>query len=1602
MNRLKKGFALLLSVCLVLGMMVPVQAADAGTFTVSVPTSLTVKAGETVTVPVTVSCASGWGSVTASVAYPTDVFDAAQTTGAPSSDWMAYMMSAMQSGAQTQQSVNPNDATAPGLESGWGAASMTFATTQAGGITDSMVVANVVLKAKQDVESGTAALRVSITLAGDGTSNHTPIASTQAQNGSVTITGALPTINTVTLSGNAVEVNGTTGGSVTAAATSAKGTNITSGVTWSVSPDNQGVTISNAGAITVDPKAQADTYTVTAAAKTGSSQGASKTATFTVTRATPAVAAVRIDATPSATIAKPVGSAQAKTVTYTAKVFDQYGDVMNGQNVTWTNTNAPANVTVENNVVTVPADAATGKFTLTATCGSEHDDLNVSVVDIEFTGVDAGVTTKAATYGMTWGDIITVTPSRITAKVGDATVTGTYTVANKDQRPGAGAQTGTVTFTSNDQLYKDIPVVTKSVDVAKKAITVTAENKSRPYGNANPELTWTVKASDLVGSDTKAALTVNLTCAANATTAVGKVDITGTGTADNYAITVTKGTLTITPVKVTAAAGMHATLTLSKAQVAAAADLKALGLAEKVTLSFSDGVADAEVAATYNKDLAAIKSVANSVTAAADRTVEVILTNACFPAYADKAGSTVTMPKTTITITNKYVIPEADITIGDVTATYGETYTPTASVADKPEYAGATFAYAYTDANGKAVAEPKNAGTYTITVTAENDNYKGTKTATLTIEPKPAQAEWLTLIIPEGGYVYDGKAKTPAVEVKDGETVLKAGTDYTVTYEDNVNASVATISGDDTGNEDGNTRAATSPALSGNASGGGSTGVIVGGFDGLVDTSNTVTTDNGTKVTTVTTPAGVTTITTLGLKSWVCVEFKGNYAGTIRKNFAIAPAPLAEVVPTVSGTPKAGSVLSAAAASVIDAPNQLTWKWYVATTTTTGEGDEAVEETTYTEIANATGASYAVVDTDSNKVLAVQATAVEDGNYTGATAYSKTVTVAKTAIRGQVTVTETNKQDGEDGKIEIGDTLTAAATVTPTVDVAYQWYNNGKAIEDATQATYEVQEGDAKLTVTVTPADENYEGSVTSATVEVGKTTLTGTVTLAKTTEGEGDEAKDVIKATITGAPETEDSYTIVWLRDGAVITGQSETTYALTAADKGHIVSAKLVGKGDYTGEVVAEGIAVAAEAPAAPKTNTSAGNGQVTVSWTAPADNGAPITGYTVEITAPVTQTVSLSAATTRYTFTGLTNDTEYTFTVKAVNAIGAGEAAEVKATPKKTTSGGNVGGGGGGGVSTDDTQTVTNPDGSKTTTVTSPDGTVKETTVATDGTKTEVVTKPDGSATASVTQPNGVKAQATTTAQGETTATVTVPDRVDEAKVTIPVKNVTPGTVAVLVKPDGTEEVLKTSVPTDKGVAVKLTESAELKLVDKSKEFEDTTGHWAEPNVDFVTARDLFQGTSETTFAPNTAMTRGMLVTVLYRLDGERKGDAAASFTDVTQDAWYTDAVAWGAENKVVEGLGNDTFAPTANITREQLAAMVYRYAKTLGYGYEGEWTSQLDFNDTEKVSDWSLEAVNWLVDNGVLTGKPGQLLDPQGNATRAEVATVLERFVKLLAK
>ena len=172
------------------------------------------------------------------------------------------------------------------------------------------------------------------------------------------------------------------------------------------------------------------------------------------------------------------------------------------------------------------------------------------------------------------------------------------------------------------------------------------------------------------------------------------------------------------------------------------------------------------------------------------------------------------------------------------------------------------------------------------------------------------------------------------------------------------------------------------------------------------------------------------------------------------------------------------------------------------------------------------------------------------------------------------------------------------------------------------------------------------------------------------------------------------------------------------------------------------------------------------------------------------------------------------------------------------------------------------------------------------------------------------------------------------------------------------------------------------------------------WYAEAVKYVTEQGLMNGTSETAFSPMLSMSRSMLVTVLYRLAGEPDAGECA-FTDVASGTWYTDAVAWAAANGVVTGTTTTTFAPDAAITRESLAVILYRYAemKEQAQGEKGDLTA---FADGASVSDWAAEAMAWAVGEGILTGKSGNTLDPQGTATRAEVATILMRFCSMTEK
>ena len=169
------------------------------------------------------------------------------------------------------------------------------------------------------------------------------------------------------------------------------------------------------------------------------------------------------------------------------------------------------------------------------------------------------------------------------------------------------------------------------------------------------------------------------------------------------------------------------------------------------------------------------------------------------------------------------------------------------------------------------------------------------------------------------------------------------------------------------------------------------------------------------------------------------------------------------------------------------------------------------------------------------------------------------------------------------------------------------------------------------------------------------------------------------------------------------------------------------------------------------------------------------------------------------------------------------------------------------------------------------------------------------------------------------------------------------------------------------------------------------------WFYGDVMFVYENGLMLGTSKTLFSPHGTATRGMMATILWRMEGSPAPKGKNSFTDVEAGKWYADAITWTAENGIFAGYGKDKFGPDDPITREQLAAIFYRYADYKGYDLTVK--GNLDkFKDADKITDYAKTAMQWAVGNGLVKGKSGNLLDPQGTATRAEIAAMLHRFIE----
>ena len=381
----------------------------------------------------------------------------------------------------------------------------------------------------------------------------------------------------------------------------------------------------------------------------------------------------------------------------------------------------------------------------------------------------------------------------------------------------------------------------------------------------------------------------------------------------------------------------------------------------------------------------------------------------------------------------------------------------------------------------------------------------------------------------------------------------------------------------------------------------------------------------------------------------------------------------------------------------------------------------------------------------------------------------------------------------------------------------------------------------------------------------------------------------------------------------------------------------------------------------------------------------------------------------------------------TITATAADGSGKSAVCKVTVTGGTTpsqpGGSTGGNTGGSSSDRDssdsnpvikTETKNNADGSTTKTETRRDGSVTQTTTGKDGSVTKTETKRDGSSvtenkaadgsTGTVkTDKNGqteaaakasgkavedakkngeavkvpVEVEATRNSSTAPTVSIELPKGAGETKVEIPVSNATPGTVAVLVHPDGTEEILKDSIPTEDGIQLTVDGSATVKIVDNSKGFIDTRNHWAEDEIDFVSARGLVNGMSATIYAPNASTTRAQLWTILARQNGAGLNGG---------NTWYEKAQNWAKDKGVSDGAN-----PNAAINRAQMVTMLWRAM--------GQPTAGGTANFTDVPTDsYYAQAVAWAVENGITTGVGNGHFDPTGTCTRAQIAAFLARSMK----
>jgi len=610
--------------------------------------------------------------------------------------------------------------------------------------------------------------------------------------------------------------------------------------------------------------------------------------------------------------------------------------------------------------------------------------------------------------------------------------------------------------------------------------------------------------------------------------------------------------------------------------------------------------------------------------------------------------------------------------------------------------------------------------------------------------------------------------------------------------------------------------------------------------------------------------------------------------------------------------------------------------------------------------------------------------------------------VTLTALNADGTAASTSIPYGTTGGIK----LSASCTRQGAGELSCQWYTIGgtlQLIDGATEPVYQLPAdlsvGEYTYRVTFTADGYSKSADITITITATNKIVPTGEPTLSATTLTYGQALSAIkLSGTLHDNVNNKDvEGTFTWA-DGTVkpSAGSYEAAWKFTPTDGNTYAETTgtvsiTVNKAKPTGDPIYTKITAANKTlkDANLKSNTSWPTG--TIQW---VDKDGKELPDTTEVKANTTY---------KWIFTPTGADADNYTTAEGTVILYSV----------------STGGGGGGSSSDRDTsssdtvktETTKNNDGSVTKTETKKDGTKVETTTAKDGSTSKTTTNPNGGSVTETKAADGSTGTVKTDKHGQTTAETTLsskaietakrngepvtapvevkatrdsntaptvkvelPKNSGDTKVEIPVSNVKPGTVAVLVHPDGTEEIVKNSLPTEDGIQLTVNGGATVKIVDNSKDFADTRNHWAKDAIDFVSARGLVNGMNDSIYAPNASTTRAQLWTILARQnDADLNGG----------NTWYEKAQLWSKDKGVSDGAN-----PNGTIDRAQMVTMLWRAA--------GQPTAGGTANFTDVPADsYYANAVSWAVEGGITAGVGGGRFDPNSTCTRAQIATFLYR-------